>query len=73
MQEQLFLYPFHSGEREVTIHLAGAHQIVNAAVALKAAEVLAKKDPAITEKKILKGMISRPGQAAWNLSMNGPT
>ena len=25
-------------------------------VALKAAEVLAKKDPAITEKKILKGM-----------------
>lgn len=56
MQEQLFLYPFHSGEREVTIHLAGAHQIVNAAVALKAAEVLAKKDPAITEKKILKGM-----------------
>ena len=56
MQEQLFLYPFHSGEREVTIHLAGAHQIVNADVALKAAEVLAKKDPAITEKKILKGM-----------------
>lgn len=73
MQEQLFLYPFHSGEREVTIHLAGAHQIVNAAVALKAAEVLAKRILPLQKRRSSRAWISRPGQAAWNLSMNGPT
>ena len=56
MAEQVFSYASHGVTRTVTIHLAGAHQVVNGSLALKVAELLAEKDPAITEKAILAGM-----------------
>ena len=40
----------------MTIHLPGEHQVLNGAVALKVAELLAARDKAITEAAILKGM-----------------
>ena len=56
MGAQEFLYRAGERELDVTIHLPGEHQVLNGAVALKVAELLAQKDAAITERAILKGM-----------------
>jgi dihydrofolate synthase/folylpolyglutamate synthase len=56
MDTQVFRYTADGKDMDVTIHLAGDHQLINGAVALKAAEILAAKDPAITQKAILRGM-----------------
>ena len=56
MAAQTFAYGSDGRRTEVTIHLAGAHQLLNGAVALKAAEVLAGKDAAITREAMLRGM-----------------
>ncbi len=56
MAAQTFAYGSDGHRTEVTIHLAGAHQLLNGAVALKAAEVLAGKDAAITREAMLRGM-----------------
>ncbi|WP_302222203.1 bifunctional folylpolyglutamate synthase/dihydrofolate synthase [Acidaminococcus timonensis] len=56
MGAQEFLYRDGEKELDVTIHLPGEHQVLNGAVALKVAELLAARDKAITEAAILKGM-----------------
>lgn len=61
MAGQTFRYASGKKSLEVEIHLAGEHQMVNGAAALKTAELLAEKDPAITEKAVLSGM----AQTKW--------
>jgi len=56
MDEQTFVYESGGREATITIHLPGPHQVLNAAAALKAAEILAAQEPALTEKAILEGM-----------------
>lgn len=56
MEEQTFIYESGGRQAVVTIHLPGPHQVLNAAAALKAAEILAAKEPALTEQAILEGM-----------------
>ena len=56
MAAQEFVFRNPQTELEATIHLAGAHQILNAAAAMQAAWVLAQKDPALTEKAVLEGL-----------------
>lgn len=61
MARQLFRYNSGTKSLETEIHLAGEHQMINGAAALKTAELLAAKDPDITEQAMLSGM----AQTRW--------
>lgn len=56
MDVQNFLYTSDQRKLEVTIHIPGEHQLLNGAAALRAAEVLSAKEPALTEQAMLQGM-----------------
>ena len=56
MDTQTFLYRLGEKELEVAIHLPGAHQILNGAAALTAAEILRDKHGVPDEAAMLRGM-----------------
>lgn len=58
LEHQRFLY----GGRDITIHLAGAHQLENAVLALTGVQVLIDRGYEIREEQIEKGF----EKAAWN-------